>query len=177
MAVHAAAVVAVERLGHERRASCRASCATFLTTYLNHISWSGHLDEAARTSCRSRTARRTRPRGGRPRPRRRCRSSVSHHLWREGRRARRSGDREVALLVADLVAEVRARLCRSSSPPLRSRCEYIEPCGPRLVADLIEDEELGFGTEEHRVADAALPRYASAFLRDDSADRASRAGR
>ena len=51
--------------------------ATFFTTYLNHISLSAITARVEELACRSRTARRSRPRGGRPRPRCRDASSVS----------------------------------------------------------------------------------------------------
>ena len=69
----------------------------------------------------------------------------------------RRRDREVALLVAGLVGEVRTALFASRVPlPLDRIDVVVALVRSRAEARRIEDEELGLGPDEDRVADAAL---------------------
>ena len=98
--VHAAAVVAEQRLGHEGRPSCRACLADVLddVLVLQHVV--GHLHQRRRSACRSRTGRRWPPRGAAPRSAMPICSRVSIISLRMSCRVSVGRDGEVALLVA-----------------------------------------------------------------------------
>ena len=120
--VHARAVVPKIGLGMNV-AVLPCAHATFLTTYLNSISWSAWRSSES-NGCRSRPGRRCPPRGAAPRPR--CRRSMQRqrHLGAQVLVLVHRRDREVPLLVAGLVAEVRAaRRGRCSTSPRPSRPE------------------------------------------------------
>ena len=87
-------------------------------------------------------------------------------------------DREVALLVARLVAEVRTAgvLLAAGVPAALDRVEEVEAAvRARLEARRIEDEELGLGPEVDGVADARALQVVGRLLGDVARDRASRA--
>src|SRR5258708_11697772 len=89
------------------------------------------------------------------------------------------GDREVALLVARLVAQVGplrgllavpVRLVGAARLPLAlARLDLVVPVvRAGVVADAVEDEELGLGPEVRDVADAALLQILLGLLRDEA---------
>ena len=100
------------------------------------------------------------------------------HLGAQVLEVVRRRDREVALLVAGLVAEVRVLVAAGVPVPL-DRVDLVE--GRVLVlleADVVEDEELGLGTEVGGVGDArSSAGSASALLGDVARVAASRARR
>src|SRR5262249_50757791 len=76
-------------------------------------------------------------------------------------------NREVPFLVADRVPLVRAVLARV--PVRLFGIDLVEGALlTRVETNLVEDEELGLGPEEDRVADARLTKIGFRFLRDEA---------
>ena len=104
----------------------------------------GHRHQRRETAYRFRTGRRWPPRDAALRRPGRTRSwSASFRC--AGHELIGGRDREVAFLVAQLVAEVRAfHRGRGSSRLRRCRGSSSRSCGVLVEADVVEDEELGF---------------------------------
>ena len=121
---------------------CRA---TFLMMYLNHMQLVGHLEQRRRTHVDLRLAA-----GGHlvvlALDLDADRLHDPAHLGAEVLLAVGGADREVALLVARLVAEVPALLLAAGVPLTFDRVDLVERVvHAGVVADVVEDEELGLG--------------------------------
>ena len=76
------------------------------------------------------------------------------------------GDGEIAFLVADLVAEVGEFLAAAVPDAFVGIDVVVAAVGGLAEADVVEDEELGFGTEVRRVGDAGLLQIRLGFAGD-----------
>ena len=147
--VHAGAVVAEERLGHERR-GLAVLLGDVLDDVLVHMHLVGHLHQAVEAHVDLGLAG-----GGHfvvlsstwmP-----TFSISMHHLGADVLLGVGGRHREVAFLVARLVAEV--RLLVAAGVPVAfgaSRCSSSRRAEFVIEADVVEDEELGLGAEVGR---------------------------
>ncbi len=162
--MHARAVVAIERLGHEGGGE-----TALAGDVLHHILVHHEIVRHAQQGCETHVDLAL-PRG---------RHLVvmafhgnaeelhhPHHLAAHVLQRVRGGHREVALLGTDLVAEVR-RLLGARVPVALDRIDLVEAVVRVLaVADVVEDEELRLGPEVGGIADAARAQIGLGLLGD-----------